>query len=95
MLGGGAVFAVAIVSLLAVVVLAVVGVWTVAAWRKGKAAVTGDQEYRRLAEEYRRLAELTITAREQTDLKIADLAMRIDQMRDQLDSVQRILKDVE
>ena len=71
------------------------GSWQLAATRKSEAALTGGQEYRGLAEEYRRLAEMAITAQEHTDLKLGEVTMRIDQVRDKLESVQRILKDVE
>jgi Tfp pilus assembly protein PilO len=73
----------------------VVGSWQLTASRKAKAAMTTDQAYRQLADEYRRLAEMAITAQEHTDLKLADIAVRVDQLRDQLESVQRILADVE
>jgi hypothetical protein len=72
-----------------------VGAWQFAATRKAKAAITTGTEYRRLAEEYRRLAEMAITAQEHTDLKLGDMTMRIDQVRGQVESVQRILKEVE
>jgi len=46
-------------------------------------------------EEYRRLSEMAITAQEHTDLKLAEINMQLVQLRDQLDQVQRVLKDVE
>jgi Tfp pilus assembly protein PilO len=45
--------------------------------------------------EYRRLSEMAITAQEHTDLKLAEINMQLAQMRDQLDQVQKVLKDVE
>jgi Tfp pilus assembly protein PilO len=96
MFGNATLGAALVVILLGGILIAVViAVWTLAFWRRGKAALSGDKNYRRLAEEYRTLAETAVNGRERTDLKIEDLAMRIDQMRDQLESVQRILKDVE
>ncbi len=77
------------------------GVWvwarylTTKAKMRSAATVAGGEEYRRLADEYRRLSEIAITAEEHTDLKLGDLSIRIEQLHDQLDSVQRILKDVE
>jgi Tfp pilus assembly protein PilO len=47
------------------------------------------------SEEYRRLSEMAITAQEHTDLKLAELNMQLAQLRDQLDQVQKVLKDVE
>jgi hypothetical protein len=63
--------------------------------RNAKTTLTTNKEYGQLAEEYRKLSEMAVTAQEHTDLKLADIAARIDGLRDQLDSVQRILKEVE
>ena len=52
-------------------------------------------EYRRLADEYRRLADLAITAQEHTDLKLGDLGVQLDYLREQNESLQKILKEVE
>ena len=57
--------------------------------------LTGTEQYRRLAEEYRRLADVAITAQEHTDLKLGDLSAQLDYLRDQSDSMQKILKEVE
>jgi small-conductance mechanosensitive channel len=65
------------------------------ATRTAKTELTSSETYRNLAEEYRRLADMAITAQEHTDLKLADVNLRLEQVADQLDSVQRILKDVE
>ena len=46
-------------------------------------------------EEYRRLSEMAVTAQEHTDLKLAEINMQLAQLRDQLDQVQKVLKDVE
>jgi uncharacterized protein HemX len=87
-----------IVALLASILIAlamVVGAWQFSASRKARVALTRDTDHRRLADEYRRLAEMAVTAQEHTDLKLGDMAMQIGQVREQLESVQRILKDVE
>jgi uncharacterized protein (DUF1786 family) len=47
------------------------------------------------SDEYRRLSEMAITAQEHTDLKLAEISMQLAQLRDQLDQVQKVLKDVE
>jgi hypothetical protein len=47
------------------------------------------------SEEYRRLSEMAITAQEHTDLKLAEINMQLAQLRDQLDQVQKVLKEVE
>ncbi len=78
-----------------VAIALVAGVWQRTSTTKARASATSEKEYRALAEEFRRLAEVSLTAQEHTDLRLADLAGRLDQMRDQLDQIQRILKDVE
>jgi UPF0288 family protein (methanogenesis marker protein 3) len=64
---------------------------------KGRAQVelTGGEQYRRLAEEYRRLADIAITAQEHTELKLGDLSAQLDYLREQNESLQKILKEVE
>ena len=47
------------------------------------------------SEEYRRLSEMAITAQEHTELKLGEINMQLAQLRDQLDQVQKVLKDVE
>jgi hypothetical protein len=47
------------------------------------------------SDEYRRLSEMAITAQEHTDLKLAEVNMQLAQLRDQLDQVQKVLKEVE
>jgi len=57
--------------------------------------LTGGEQYRQLAEEYRRLADLAITAQEHTDLKLGDVNAQLDYLREQSESLQKILKEVE
>jgi hypothetical protein len=80
-----------------IAVVLVVWAWTryLTAKAKAKAELTGGKEYRGLSEEYRRLADMAVTSQEHTELKLGDLAVQMAQLRDQLESVQRILKDVE
>jgi hypothetical protein len=63
--------------------------------RRGQLELTGSQQYRALAEEYRRLADLAITAQEHTDLKLGDVTAQLDYLREQNESLQKILKEVE
>ena len=63
--------------------------------RQARAALTRGEEYRALADEYRRLTDMAITAQEHVDLRLTDLSVRLDELRDQLDQMQRILKEVE
>jgi uncharacterized protein HemX len=57
--------------------------------------LTGSEQYRRLADEYRRLSDLAVTAQEHTDLKLGDVTVQLDYLRAQVDSLQKILKEVE
>ena len=85
-----------IVLALAAVVLTV---WVIArhlgASRQARAALTSGEEYRTLADEYRRLSDMAVTAQEHVDLRLTGLSVRMDELRDQLDQMQRILKEVE
>jgi predicted amidohydrolase len=90
-----AIVAIAILASILIALGMVMRTWLLAITRKAHATMNSGDEYRRLADEYRRLAEMAVTAQEHTDLKLGDMAMQIGQVRDQLESVQRILKDVE
>jgi hypothetical protein len=63
--------------------------------RSSKAALTASEEYRSLADEYRRLSDMAITSNEHVDLRLTDQSVRIDELKDQLDQIHRILKEVE
>ena len=63
--------------------------------RTAKAELTSGEQYRGLADEYRRLSDLAITAQEHTDLKLGDVGVQLDYLREQMDSLQKILKEVE
>ena len=89
-------WAVTFISLCCAIVLST---WVVArhlsASREAKAALTAGEEYQSLAGEYRRLSDLAITAQEHTDLRLTDISVRIDELRDQMEQLRRILKEVE
>jgi uncharacterized protein HemX len=63
--------------------------------RSAKAELTSGEQFRGLAEEYRRLSDLAITAQEHTDLKLSDVGVQLDYLRGQMESMQKILKEVE
>jgi hypothetical protein len=63
--------------------------------KAARGEVTSGEQYRQLADEYRRLADLAITAQEHTDLKLGDVSVRIDYLGEQMESLQKILKEVE
>jgi hypothetical protein len=87
----------ALVALLVVAV--VISVWVAArhlgASRQARAQLTTGQEYRALADEFRRLSDMAITTQEHVDLRLTDLSVQFDSLKDQLDQMQRILKEVE
>ena len=80
-----------------VVVLVVGGLIAYAIYQWGQHLAIGNKSRAELtaSEEYRRLSEMAITAQEHTDLKLAEINMQLSQLRDQLDQVQKVLKDVE
>jgi hypothetical protein len=86
-----------LVTILAVAI--VISVWVAArhlgASRQARAQLTSSQEYRSLADEFRRLSDMAITAQEHVDLRLTDLGVQFDSLRDRLDQMQRILKEVE
>jgi predicted aspartyl protease len=63
--------------------------------RDAKAELVSGEEYHRLADEYRRLADMAITAQEHTDLKLGGVSVQMDYLREQMESLQKILKEVE
>ena len=63
--------------------------------KRAQVQLAEGERYRRLTDEYRRLADLAITAREHTDLKLGDVSAQLDYLREQSESLRRILKDVE
>ena len=77
----------------------VISVWVAARHlstsRQAKAQLTTGQDYRALADEFRRLSDMAITTQEHVDLRLTDLGVQVDSLRDQLEQMQRILKEVE
>jgi uncharacterized protein HemX len=82
---------------LIVIVLVVGGLIAYAIYQWGRQHALSNKARAELttSEEYRRLSEMAITAQEHTDLKLAEINMQLAQLRDQLDQVQKVLKDVE
>jgi Flp pilus assembly protein TadB len=64
-------------------------------WGRQRAITNKTRAELTTSEEYRRLSEMAITAQEHTDLKLGEINMQLAQLRDQLDQVQKVLKDVE
>jgi hypothetical protein len=63
--------------------------------RSSKSALTASKEYLSLADEYRRLSDMAITTNEHVDLRLTGLSVQVDELKDRLDQMQRILKEVE
>jgi hypothetical protein len=83
-------------ALTGVIALAVVlGYRYLTTRKRAQIELTSGEQYRKLAEEYRRLADLAITAQEHTDLKLGDVSAQLDYLREQNESLQKILKEVE
>lgn len=82
-----------------VAVTVVISVWVgarhLSASRQARAQLTTGQEYRTLADEFRRLSDMAITTQEHVDLRLTDLSVQVDSIRDQLEQMRRILKEVE
>jgi hypothetical protein len=87
----------ALVGMLAAAI--VISVWVAARYlsasRQARAQLTTGLEYRTLADEFRRLSDMAITTQEHVDLRLTDLSVQVDSLRDQLQQMQRILKEVE
>ena len=87
----------AVVAILAAAI--VISVWVAArhlsASRHARAQLTTGQEYGTLADEFRRLSDMAITTQEHVDLRLTDLGVQVDSLRDHLEQMQRILKEVE
>ena len=81
-----------------VVVVLVVGAligYAIYQWGRQHAISNKTRAELTTSEEYRRLSEMAVTVQEHTDMKLAEINMQLAQLRDQLDQVQKVLKDVE
>jgi type II secretory pathway pseudopilin PulG len=81
-----------------VVVVLVVGgllAYAIFEWSRQRAVTRTTRAELTASDEYRRLSEMAITTQEHTDLKLAEINMQLSQLRNQLDEVQKVLRDVE
>jgi type II secretory pathway pseudopilin PulG len=85
----------AVTVIIVVVVLGVLGTAAFTFWIRQRAGTAKARAEIAASEEYRRLSELAVTAQEHTDMKLGEINMQLSQLRDQLDQVQKILKEVE
>jgi p-aminobenzoyl-glutamate transporter AbgT len=63
--------------------------------KSSRAELTARKEYQALADEFRRLSDMAITAQEHTDLRLTDVSVQLNDLREKLEQMQRILSDVE
>ena len=63
--------------------------------RQVREQLEAGQQYRALADEFRRLSDMAITTQEHVDLRLTDLGVQVDSLRDQMEQMRRILKEVE
>ena len=82
---------------LVIIVLVVGGLIAYAIYQWGRQLASSRKTRAELttSEEYRRLSEMAVTAQEHTELKLGEINMQLAQLRDQLDQVQKVLRDVE
>jgi hypothetical protein len=81
-----------------VVVVLVVGAlaaYAIFEWSRHHAVTRKTRVELTSSDEYRRLSEMAITTQEHTDLKLGEISMQLAQLRNQLDDVQKVLRDVE
>ncbi len=87
--------AVAVAFVAVVLVVGALTAYAMYQWGRKHAISNKTRAELTTSEEYRRLSEMAITAQEHTELKLAEINMQLAQLRDQLDQVQKVLKDVE
>ena len=82
---------------LVIIVLVVGGVIAYALYQWGQHLAISKKTRAELTanEEYRRLSEMAVTAQEHTDLKLGEVTAQLDHMQAQMDSLQRIISEVE
>jgi hypothetical protein len=91
-------YAIVFISIAAAVAI-VVSTWLIVRYltttRHARAELTTGKQYHALTDEYRRLSDMAITAQEHVDLRLTDLSVRLDELGDRIEQMQRILKEVE
>jgi len=87
------------VLLISLVITIAIGVWVISrhlsAARQAKAALITGQEYRTLADEHRQLGDASMTVKEHTGIRLTDISVRVDALRDPLARIQHILMEAE
>jgi type II secretory pathway pseudopilin PulG len=86
---------VAVAFIIVVLVVGGLSAYAIFEWSRQRAVTRTTRAELTASDEYRRLSEMAITAQEHTDLKLAEINMQLSQLRNQLDEVQKVLRDVE
>ena len=84
-----------IAVVISVLVVAALVAYVIYQWGRQLAITRQTRVELTSSDEYRRLSEMAVTAQEHTDMKLAEINLQLAQLRDQLDQVQKVLKDVE
>jgi hypothetical protein len=84
-----------IAIVISVLIVAALLAYVVYQWGRQLAVTRQTRVELTSSDEYRRLSEMAVTAQEHTDMKLAEINLQLAQLRDQLDQVQKVLKDVE
>ena len=84
-----------IAIVISVLVVAALLAYVVYQWGRQLAVTRQTRVELTSSDEYRRLSEMAVTAQEHTDMKLGEINLQLAQLRDQLDQVQKVLKDVE
>ena len=86
---------IAVAFIIVVLVVGLLAAYAIFEWSRQHAVSRKTRAELTASDEYRRLSEMAITAQEHTDLKLGEISMQLAQLRNQLDEVQKVLKDVE
>ncbi len=86
---------VAVAFVVVVLVVGALAAYAIFEWSRHYAVTRKTRVELTSSDEYRRLSEMAITTQEHTDLKLGEISMQLAQLRNQLDDVQKVLRDVE
>jgi uncharacterized protein (DUF1786 family) len=86
---------IAVAFVIAILVVGGLTAYAIFEWGRQHAVSRKTRAELTTSDEYRRLSEMAVTTQEHTDLKLAEINMQLAQLRNQLDEVQKVLRDVE
>jgi hypothetical protein len=94
-MSAGDIIVLVVILAVVVVILASMATQHLGAARQARVELTAGREYRALADEFRRLSDMAITTQEHVDLRLTDLGVQVDALRERVEQLQRILSEVE